>query len=91
MITSSKVDEAALGVLLAAAVATLAQTSRNLLGFLSALVARFLEVLAESFPKFVKRLPSPSACFVLPLTIIGFFYLQIAHCPNRNLISSPVF
>ena len=62
---------------IAAAVATLAPISRIQAGFLSALVANFLLALAEIFPNFLKKLPSPSACIVLSLTVIDFFWLQI--------------
>ena len=61
MITSGNVDKDALGFLLAAAVTTLSLISRNLAGFLIALVANFLLALAEIFPECLKKLNSPSA------------------------------
>ena len=61
IIISSNADKAAFGFLLAAAVATLAPISRNLDGFLRALVANFLAALPETLPNFLKKSPRPSA------------------------------
>ena len=60
-------------------------------GFFYTLVANFLPALAENFPKFLKKLPNPSAFIVLSLTNIDFFPSQITHFPTNNLISLPVF
>ena len=79
MITSGNVDNAAFGLRVAAAVATLAPISRDLAGFLSALVANFLTALAEIFPKLLKKLPNFSAFIVLSLTVVDFFLLQTEH------------
>ena len=71
--TSGSVDKVALGFLLEAAVAKLAPFSRSQPGFLSALNANFLPTLAKIFPKFLKKLPSLSACIVLSETVRDFF------------------
>ena len=91
MITSGNVDRAALGLLVAAAVAMFAPISRALPGFFNTLVANFLPALEDIFHKFLKKLPNPSACIVLSLTIIDFFLSHITHFPTSNLISLPVF
>ena len=74
IITSGSVDKAALGFLLAAAAVTLAPISKNLPGFFNALVANFLPALAESFPKFLKKLPTASTCIVLSLIVMFFYF-----------------
>ena len=52
---SGNVDRAALGFLLAAAVAMLAVVSKALPGLFSTLVVNFLRALAEIFPNFFQK------------------------------------
>ena len=61
IITSTYVDEAALGLLVAAAVAVFEVIFKALPGFFILIVANFLPALAESLPKFLKN------CLVLQL------------------------
>ena len=78
MITSGNVDNAAFGLLVTAAVAINAVEviSKALPGFFNTLVANFLPAFAEIYPKFLKKLPNPSALIVLSETVIDFFLLQ---------------
>ena len=55
------VDKAALGFLEATAVPILAPISRALAGVFNTLVDNYSPALAEIFPKFLKKLPRPSA------------------------------
>ena len=89
--TSGNVDNAAFGLLVAAAVAMFAPISRALPGFFNTLVAIFLPALEDIFPRILKKLPRPSAYIVLSLTIIDFFLLQTMHFPTNSLVSLPVF
>ena len=75
--TSGNVDITCLGFLLAAALAMSEVNSKLQFGFFITLVAIFLPALAELHPTFLKKLPSPSAIFVLSLIVIDFFLL---HC-----------
>ena len=90
-ITSGSVDNTFFGFLLAAAVATFAPISNARPGFFNTLVANCLPALAESFPKFLKKSPNPSASIVLSLTILDFFRSHITHFSTNNLICLPVF
>ena len=64
---SGNADKAAFGFLLAVAAATSAPISRNLAGFLSALVANFSPALAENFPIILKK-TTQSFCFYSTIT-----------------------
>ena len=57
------------GLLVAAAVEIFEVISKALPGFSKTSVANFLPALAEIFPNFLKKLPSPSASIVLSLAI----------------------
>ena len=79
------------GLLVAAAAAIFEAVSRTLPGFFNKFVANFLPALAETLPKFLKKLHGPSACIVLSLTILDFFLVQIESSATNNLISLPDF
>ena len=65
--------------------------SKALSELFNSFVANFLPALAEIVPELLKKLPSPSVCTVLTLTLIDFFQSQITNFSAHNLISSPVF
>ena len=60
-ITSGIVDNTFLGFLLEAAVAMFAVISKTRDGFDNTVLANFLPTLTEVLPKYLNKLPSPSA------------------------------
>ena len=86
MVTSGNDDEAALGFLVAAAIAIFETISKTLPGFFNTSVANFLLFLAGIPPDYLGKPPSPSACIVLSKTVIDFFLLQNEQKPISNLL-----
>ena len=82
MITSGNVVKAAFGDL----VAIFAVKSKALPGLLITFFANFLPAFAEIFPKFLKKLPNPSALIVLSETVKDFFLLQTEQYPINTLL-----
>ena len=79
MISSGNVDKAALGLLVAAAVAMFAPISKARPGFFNTFYAISFDTFNPFLPRFLKKSARPSDCITLSPTIIDFFLLQIEH------------
>ena len=77
MVTSGNVDKTFLGFLLSAAVALFAVISKARFGLLKAFFANYVDTLGPFLPRDLKKSIRPSACIVLPETVIDFLLLQI--------------
>ena len=76
-------DRASSSISDTAALPIFVSISRNLVAFIVTNLARLLPALAEGCSIILKNLPSPSAHFVLPLTII-FFLLHSTQLPIKT-------